>query len=343
VKLAHTLPVWSIAFTPDNTVLTTGGEGITRLWHLPPQPKDLEQVQSQTWKTLGFRMDEQGNQVYLDSPTNGVEEIRARLTQAPKSADTPVDAALKLPPAEALSALRQLADQHAGTTVYRKLLGGLHADLISLAAKQGLWSEALAHADEAIRLDHDNPYMRFQRALIALAAGDNARYRAECRTMVELYSQSDDLGVIQWVGSAVALAPGALEDYSDLITQLRRAASRVGETQAGAYSFFLGAVLARAEPAEAVAEFEKAGRYVQTEGVSSDFGSIHYQFLLAICHAQLGHEDIARQWFDAAARDVQKNTPPASTVSWNRRLTLELLKKEAQSLLIPEAAHSATN
>ncbi len=342
VSLPCDQPVWSMAFSPDNQTLVVGGLGTTRLWHLPSVPEDFQEMQARTWATLGFRRDDQGRTVYLDPPKTGNEEVRARITQAPASSVPPLDAALKLAPAEALTALQPLADQHPGTKVYQKLLGRMHAACVFSTADQGLWIEALAHADDAIRLGYDNPEIRYLRALACLGAGDAAGYRATCRDMAARYKSSNDPDVIKWVGWSAALAAGGLDDYRGIIEQMRRAAPRVSGLHGPAYRFYLGAVLLRDGQYQAAAdELEQVDRHLKATGVVGvDVSPIYNEFLLAICQAHLGNDAMARQWFDAAQVDVrnllkpaQGETPTASTTSWNLRLTIRLLQEEAEGLL----------
>jgi tetratricopeptide (TPR) repeat protein len=286
-------------------------------------------------------MDEQGRLVDLNLPLDGAEATRARLTQPAAPRDPALDAALKLPPAEALAAYEKLAAQHPDRTVYPTLVGRLHADLVSTNAEQGLWAEARAHADAALRLGHDEPQTRHWRGLACLGAGDAVGYRATCRAMVERYKSSNDPAVIKWAGWTAALAPGALDDYADLIAQLRRAAPRIGGPHKPAYRFYLGAVLLRAgEYREAAAELEQVNQHLQAAGAYLDFSPIYLGFLLAICHAHLGHEATARQWYEAAQADVsrllttdQGISRAARPTSWQGRLTIRLLQAEAESLL----------
>jgi RNA polymerase sigma factor (TIGR02999 family) len=280
-------------------------------------------IHARTLATLGLRTDDQGRTVYLDPPKAGNEEIRARITQAPVSSVPPLDAALELAPAEALTAVQQLADQHPGTMAYQKLLGRIHADCVSSTADQGLWSEALAHADAAIRLEHDDPYTRYQRALACLGAGDAAGYRATCRDLAARYQFSNDPDVIKWVGWSAALAAGGLDDYEGIIEQMRRAAPRVSGLHGPAYRFYLGAVLLRGGQYQAAAdEFEQVDRHLKAAGTGVDFSPVYNEFLLAVCQAHLGNDALARQWFDAAQVDVrnllksdQGAIPSASTTS----------------------------
>jgi WD40 repeat protein/tetratricopeptide (TPR) repeat protein len=330
-------PVWSLAFSPDSRTLVTAGLGATRLWHLPPAPKDLEEVQSRTWATLGFRLDEKGNMDFLDAPTHDVEEIRARLTQPPSSSVTPLDSALTLPPAAALTALQALGDEHREETVYKKLQGHLHAGLVAPSAMQGRWEEALAHANEAIRLDGADPHTRFQHARLLLQAGDVEGYRASCQSTMERYKSCNDPAVIKWVVAAVAARAGTLDDYTELVEHVRRSASLAGGADGPAFRFYLGVVLVRAgRYAEAATELEQMDRHLDAAGAKVNFFPIYYEFLLAICHAHLGHQDAARKWFDVATEDTQqlfRTDQGASSIFWTDRHILPLLQQEAEAAL----------
>jgi serine/threonine protein kinase/WD40 repeat protein len=341
LSLLHDHPIWSIAFSPDNRTLVVGGNGTTRLWQLPSTPKDLKEIQSQTWATLGFRRNAQGGLAYVKPPPDPTGELRARLTKEAESSVTPLDAALKLAPATAQAAIEKLADEYPAIKVYQSLLGRAHADLCVSNAEHGLWAAALVHADEAIRTGHDEPLTHYWRALCCLAAGDVEGYRATCRTMAARYKSSNDPDVVKWVGWSAALAPGALDDYADIIEQLRRAAPRVGGWHGPAYRFYLGAVLLRSgQYREAVAELEQVDRHTKAEGAYKDSSPICIEFLLAMCHARLGNDATARQRYETGRSNVsnlreqeQGTVTEARATSWDRRLTFELLRKEAESVL----------
>jgi hypothetical protein len=73
-------------------------------------------------------------------------------------------------------------------------------------------------------------------------------------------------------------------------------------------------------------------------------------YFLAMAHQRLGHRAEARRWFDTASRAMEKvlkrpaETPgsakPSSgkqpTPHWNQKLTLELLRHEAEELIGPK-------
>jgi hypothetical protein len=71
--------------------------------------------------------------------------------------------------------------------------------------------------------------------------------------------------------------------------------------------------------------------------VPSAAWSIAYTWLfLALTHERLGHAEQARQWLDKAVREIEP--PPAERAkdpapTWNRKLTLQLLRGEAEALI----------
>jgi tetratricopeptide (TPR) repeat protein len=339
VSLRHELPIWSVAFSPDGQTLVVGGQGTTTLWRLPSAPDRLEEIQARTWATLGFRAEEDGKLAILDPTLDRAEELRARLTQEPASSVSPWQEALKLPPQEALVAIKDLATQHPETKNYQAGLARIHADLADATAGQRLWTHALAHADEAIRLGCDEPGIRHSRALLSLAAGDSTGYHASCQALWERYGASKDPAVIRWVAWSAALAPGALDDYGKLIEQVRQVAPRVGGVNAPAFRFYLGAVLARAgQYQKAAAELEQVALHIQTNGIDVNSAPFCIDLLLAICHAHLGDLDKARKHYEAARADIAKLQQAGGEAKfWKRSLTFRLLQEEARALLNPTA------
>jgi hypothetical protein len=60
-------------------------------------------------------------------------------------------------------------------------------------------------------------------------------------------------------------------------------------------------------------------------------------FFLAMTHHRLGHGEEAKEWLDKAVASTEKAMREADQgtagLSWNRRLTLKLLRDEAAALL----------
>ena len=67
------------------------------------------------------------------------------------------------------------------------------------------------------------------------------------------------------------------------------------------------------------------------------FSPAYTWFFLAMTHHRLGHAEEARQWLEKAVNWTKKETEGkiegAAPLSWNRRLTLEILRREAEQLI----------
>ena len=101
----------------------------------------------------------------------------------------------------------------------------------------------------------------------------------------------------------------------------------------------MGAVRYRAGQADkAVEEMNAAIQRIDDPNAELSVSPAYYYFFLAMAHHRLGNAEAALSWFTKATEAAQtelgthENTS-GQTMSWNRRLTLELLNKEAAQLL----------
>ena len=76
------------------------------------------------------------------------------------------------------------------------------------------WEEAMEDLAEAIELKPDQHYQYYQRALVAIATGDDSQYRETCRQMLEMFADSDEPMQTQFTAWTCALAPEAVDDYA---------------------------------------------------------------------------------------------------------------------------------
>ena len=99
---------------------------------------------------------------------------------------------------------------------------------------------------------------------------------------------------------------------------------------------YRGAVLFRAGRFnDALEHLNKAAKLQDYKRSSPAYG----WYFLAMTHHKLGHQAEAKQWFDKAVECTDNVLDENSAVRWNRRLTLELLRSEAEDLLgIPAVA-----
>jgi tetratricopeptide (TPR) repeat protein len=127
------------------------------------------------------------------------------------------------------------------------------------------------------------------------------------------------------------LAPNAVEDLGQAVNLAEQGAGR--DDKNDQYLNTLGAVLYRAGRFdEAVRQLSAlTSTWEQGRKLSTGTSPGYTWFFLAMAHHQLGQADEAKSWFDKAVERAEKEMQ--SEPVWNRRLTLQLLRKESESLI----------
>ena len=173
-------------------------------------------------------------------------------------------------------------------------------------------------------------------ALVQLGATQTDAYQATCRRMVGQFSDGTapaDGNLVAW---ACTLAPDALSDWATAVALAEKAVQ--SDPKSAFYLNTLGAVLYRAGRFdEALARLSEADALVQEPSEASKSSPAYTWFFLAMTQHRLGHADEAKQWLDKAVAWTDKTFAEAdqgtADLSWNRRLTLKLLRDEATALL----------
>jgi serine/threonine protein kinase/predicted Zn-dependent protease len=201
------------------------------------------------------------------------------------------------------------------------------------------WAEAAQVWQRLIELGDDTHIMRYQLALLQAGAGDVASQAATCQNMLAQFGAADQelSEAANFTAWACAVTPGVLSDYAAAESLAQRfAAAHVAQPLAHTT---LGAVYLRlGRPADAVPELVLADQLNDPDDPTSPSASAYAWYLLAIAHRQLGQLDDARRWHERAtawmttARAEQAQSIRAMW-PWNRRLTLELLEREAAQVL----------
>jgi tetratricopeptide (TPR) repeat protein len=193
------------------------------------------------------------------------------------------------------------------------------------------YRQARARYAEALDQTPTNPASLFGCALLCRATGDTNGCRATAEKAVARLHQlapGPHAHLAYW---ACALAPDALTNYSRVLEAARYAfATQTKTTNSGLDRLTLGALLCRAHRyPEAVQQLTDAHQLAQrldpnVTGTSPAYSAC----FLAMAHAHLGHTNEAREWFQRACQP-----DPFVDRGWNRRLALDLLRQEAQSVL----------
>ncbi len=212
-------------------------------------------------------------------------------------------------------------------------------------AEQGLWDRAAAEFAKAGSLDPNDSHVRYIQALMRLRAADTEGYRDDCASMLERLGETTEASPAHWVAWSCALAPDAV---GDLAWPVRLAEVSVRRTpKSYVYLQTLGATLYRAGRFdEAIRRLNEAAAISHQAGTGSlRFSPAYTWFFLAMAHHRQGHTTEALEWLGKAVRWAEKVTREnrmndGSRLKWNRRLTLRLLRKEAESLIVGEGGYT---
>jgi tetratricopeptide (TPR) repeat protein len=207
------------------------------------------------------------------------------------------------------------------------LRGGTYAD-------RGQWDKASADFIRAAECKEPHEAAWSSRAMLHLRDGNLDGYRGMCSEMFERFGAG-----ATW---ACTLSPGSVADPERVVSLAKDALTRTSRDHGHVNQ--LGAALYRAGRfEEAVARLTEA-----TELSCHPYRTnvLSTWFYLAMAHHRLGHADEARRWLDWAAQATQQALkspaePPARSANrdgviapdWSRRLTLGLLRREAEQLI----------
>jgi len=193
------------------------------------------------------------------------------------------------------------------------------------------YREALALSCKELEQVPTNAATLYVCALLCHAIGDTQRSRAIAEKSVALVDQvapEKETYLALW---ACALAPDTFTNYSPVLEAAKRALAR----QTNASDLFLdrltlGTLLARAQRyPEAIQQLTDAYQLGQRAPPNMHRPPSAYSAcFLAMTHAHLGHTNDASAWFQRACevdRFVERG--------WISRLTLDLLREEAKSVL----------
>jgi serine/threonine protein kinase/Flp pilus assembly protein TadD len=249
--------------------------------------------------------------------------------------------------------LRRRGEAHKAQEDYRKVLElhtkvldhkpnspGRWADRALTYSELGDWTKAASDWQKAAALwektaaSGASPLVWYHLALARLGAKDQAGYRSTCAEIVKRFAKKDpgpysDLAL--W--GCVLAAEGASNHSVLLVWAEKLLAAQPNNAIA---RITLGAALYRA------GRFNEAARRLNEAQAALAWTSetsttIAYPwYFLTMVHQRLGHSREARRWLEKANREAEpgpriKAAGPARP--WNRRLTLQLLRREAGALL----------
>jgi serine/threonine protein kinase/WD40 repeat protein/tetratricopeptide (TPR) repeat protein len=350
-------PIWYAASSPDGQRLAFAlADGGLMLWNVPriqdqlagiglawraqdrAPPQEAQPFEPATpneqkhhrtqYANLGKRL------AWVGRFAEAEQAYRAPLQLLPRDAEAHgnlgkflADQARHAEAAAEFSTAIQEQPQHSSFWVQR---GWAHADL-------GQWDKAAADFVQATKCKEPDAEAWSGRALLHLRDGDQDGYRQICADMLERFGAA-----AVWT---CTLTPNSGAEPARLVALADRACAKSSRDHWHVNPHHgdvhrLGAALYRAGRCE-----EAVQRLTDAAALNAHpyrTNVVCTWFFLAMAHQHLGHNAEARGWLEKASRateDALKAPEKFSTVAgtlapnWARRLTLQLLRREAEQLL----------
>jgi tetratricopeptide (TPR) repeat protein len=290
------------SFSKDGTILVSRHtEGAARIWRLPSAPADLREIQLRTWVGLGAERNgqEQVTAIPWEQWQKLGEELNASSIVEARNGDY-----YEVP----LSSEPDLEEQE------RRLLENLKIQSSVLGAGRP-----------------NTSYSSYKIALLQLYKGDIEGYRKRCAQMLDHFSQTKNAVTAHWVAWTCVLAPNAVEDLGQAVKLAEQALESDPENEQHLRT--LGVILYRAGRFDEALEklSQVAVRWEETGQLPTRTSPAYTWYFLAMAHHRLGHAEEARTWLGKAVERAEKEI--AGDASWNRKLTLRLLRAEAESMI----------
>ncbi len=330
-------------FVVEAENFSSRGAGVEdqRSWKLTPQ-EDPGETSQRNFRGTGYVQfgpeSEGATGGFGHAPTSSEYQSRQAVKRYSRYIDTTPDADWYAARALAYVELKEFTDAIGDYTKAVSLKpdeAGYWLGRGRLYAQQGQFDKALADLERAVELRPDYYFSRYQHALTALGANDRSAYRELCARILEVFQDSKKVREVHFASWACVLAPSAIDDYTTALTLARRALEIEPEDME--YQNGLGAVQMRAgRYTDALASFTKAAAGEESRRTSRAY-TLYFQ---AMTEQHLDQKEAARQTLARANEQAEKESNDAnSPPPWNRKLTLELLRNEAETLHgVPEDA-----
>ncbi len=210
-----------------------------------------------------------------------------------------------------------------------------HIQVGRVHAQQENWVVAAGHFAKAFELEEpERPLFWFEHAYLRLQVGDHEGYQKLCRRMHERHHQSKK----QWASILVAhtcvLAPGALDDPSEVVALAEQRLARTGPKDRWSHQV-------------AGFAYYRAGKYEKAATILTQAVKDHPDFphnlinwlILSMAYQQMNHSAEAQQWLAKAVQKIDELQPRRRSRfapqgwEWYDWLGVQLLRSEAEQLV----------
>jgi WD40 repeat protein/tRNA A-37 threonylcarbamoyl transferase component Bud32/Flp pilus assembly protein TadD len=338
--LQHQDGVTAVVFSPDGKRLATASrDGTAQLWDVPtPVEDEVEKVVLWTQVVCMMELDANDAIHFLGGPE---WERRRKALETMGNPPRPMTRSPEQETAwhESEAAHSESSGQwFAACWHLDRLLAARPADE-SLHARRGVararlerWADADADF-VAISGQGTDVFPWYSHALLRWHLGDLDGYRTACAQMLERFDRTTDPYTLKMVTVACSQAPEAV---ADLARPLRLAEEAVAREPK---DFWAQGVLGRT--------LYRAGRYEEAVkqlkeavAIQNHQGNVWHWLFLAMAYHDLGSPGKARArldqavaWIDQELAKPPSEEPGGSWLSWNQRLELPLLRREAELLI----------
>jgi tetratricopeptide (TPR) repeat protein len=187
---------------------------------------------------------------------------------------------------------------------------------------------------------HDDHYMH---ALLALQTRDEESYRQSCRKMLTQFAETDESLIANFTAWTCVLLPDAVSNYSPAVDLARQATE--AQPKNNQFLTTLGAVLYRAgRNQEALATLLELNQRLEETILQTQSSPAYTWYFLAMTHAAAEQQEEARVVLARANAWTEKMlSDEVNPPSWNQRLTLEILRREATEKVLPRSEEAPAN
>jgi WD40 repeat protein/tetratricopeptide (TPR) repeat protein len=239
---------------------------------------------------------------------------------------------------ERLSQWAEAIDDYSRAVEFKSQNQAIWAKRARCFAELGQWKEATADYAKAVELNKDNASHWYSQALVRLQIGDVAGYRTACAGILGQLGPMANKDYARWTVWACVLGADAVADWNAPL-QLAETAVAGNPKDYGALRNHGAALYRAGQLREALKRLTEAEAAYQPADEKNH--AIAYNWLfLAMAHQRLGHieeakkwHDKAVQWIDRAMQKKPEDPAAANPIPWNRRLTLQFFRREAEELL----------